>query len=97
MGEIGDMTGQFHDEVGGYAKSQGIDRLYALGETSVVAARNFGAGGTHFKKIDELIAALRPELNAQTTVLIKGSRFMRMERVLEAILAEAAEGENACC
>ena len=97
MGEIGDMTGQFHDEVGGYAKSQGIDRLLALGESSVVAARNFGAGGTHFKKIEELIAALLPELNAQTTVLIKGSRFMRMERVLEAILAEAAEGENACC
>ena len=97
MGEIGDMTGQFHDEVGGYAKSQGIDRLLALGESSVVAARNFGAGGTHFKKIEELIAALLPELNAQTTVLIKGSRFMRMERVLEAILAEAAEGENPCC
>ena len=49
------------------------------------------------QSIDELIAALRPELNAQTTVLIKGSRFMRMERVLEAILAEAAEGENPCC
>ena len=97
MGEIGDMTGQFHDEVGGYAKSQGIDRLLALGESSVVAARNFGAGGTHCKKIEELIAALRPELNAQTTVLIKGSRFMRMERVLEAILAEPAEGKNTCC
>ena len=48
MGEIGAMTGQFHDEVGGYAKSQGIDRLLAFGESSALAARNFGAGGEHF-------------------------------------------------
>ena len=85
MGEIGDASGQFHDEIGGYAKSAGIDALFALGEASAVAARNFGVGGQHFKKIDELIEALRPELTANTTVLVKGSRFMRMERVVDAI------------
>ena len=97
MGEIGEQTGQFHDEIGGYAKSQGIDRLLALGESSLVAARNFGAGGAHFRKIEDLNAALLAELNAQTTVLIKGSRFMRMERVVEAVLAEPTEGNNPCC
>lgn len=87
MGEIGDMTGQYHDEVGGYAKSQGIDRLLALGEASVLAARNFGAGGEHFRRLESLVAALRQEMRPGTTALIKGSRFMRMERVIEALLA----------
>jgi len=93
MGEIGDMSGQFHDEVGGYAKSQGVDRLLALGDSSALAARNFGAGGQHFKKIEDLIEALNDELTADTTVLIKGSRFMRMERVVNAIAATPT-GEN---
>ena len=101
MGEIGDMTGQFHDEVGGYAKSQGVDRLLAVGDSSALAAHNFGAGGQHFKRIEDLIEVLKAELTAETTVLVKGSRFMRMERVAEAVtvVANAAlsEGVNKCC
>ena len=96
MGEIGDMTGQFHDEIGGYAKSQGVDQLLALGESSALAAHNFGAGGQHFKKIEALIDALGAMLTPETTVLIKGSRFMRMERVVDAVLdtGEAAPAEG---
>lgn len=94
MGEIGDMTGQFHDEVGGYAKSQGVDRLLALGDSSALAAHNFGAGGRHFKKIEDLIGSLIDELTPETTVLIKGSRFMRMERVSDAVIAQQAEGDH---
>lgn len=90
MGEIGEMSGQFHDEIGGYAKSQGIDRLLTLGESSALAAHNFGGGGQHFRRIEDLIAALGGELNADTTVLIKGSRFMRMERIADAIAAPDA-------
>ncbi len=89
MGEIGEMTGQFHDEIGGYAKSQGVDRLFAFGESSLLAARNFGAGGTHYKKLEDLIEAVLPELTPDSTVLVKGSRFMRMERVADAIEATA--------
>ena len=85
MGEAGAAAAQFHDEIGGYAKSRGIDRLYALGDLSAAAARNFGDGGRHFTGVDALVAALRGELDAQTTVLVKGSRFMKMERVVEAI------------
>ena len=87
MGEIGDMTGQFHDEVGGYAKSQGVDRLFAFGESSALAAYNFGLGGQHFRKFEDLVEALKAELAPETTVLIKGSRFMRMERVVDAVAA----------
>ena len=101
MGEIGDAAGQFHDEIGGYAKSAGIDALYALGDASAIAARNFGAGGAHFRKVDDLIEALRAELDANTTtgttVLVKGSRFMRMERVADAICSDASPEENKPC
>ncbi|NJD34081.1 MAG: UDP-N-acetylmuramoyl-tripeptide--D-alanyl-D-alanine ligase [Betaproteobacteria bacterium] len=88
MGEAGAAAGQFHDEIGGYAKSHGIDRLFCLGDLSVAAAANFGEGGQHFSRVEDLIKALQAELDAQTTVLIKGSRFMHMERVVAAIADE---------
>jgi len=88
MGEIGGQAGQFHDEVGGYAKSQGVDQLFALGEQSELASRNFGAGGRHFDGVEALLDALSPQLGSDTAVLVKGSRFMRMERVADAIAEE---------
>ena len=88
MGEAGAAAGQFHDEIGGYAKSHGIDRLLCLGEMSVAAAANFGEGGRHFLRPEDLVKTLLSELDPQTTVLVKGSRFMHMERVVEAIVDE---------
>ncbi|MCX7171821.1 MAG: UDP-N-acetylmuramoyl-tripeptide--D-alanyl-D-alanine ligase, partial [Proteobacteria bacterium] len=88
MGEVGAQGGQFHDEIGGYAKSMGVDRLLALGELAATAARNFSGGGEHFKSLEALLAVLQPLLDADTTVLVKGSRFMKMERVVDAIKAE---------
>jgi UDP-N-acetylmuramoyl-tripeptide--D-alanyl-D-alanine ligase len=85
MGEVGDAAGQFHDEIGGYAKSCGIERLFALGELSVAATHNFDGGSAHFDKVEDLVAALKPELGPDVTVLVKGSRFMRMERVVDAL------------
>ncbi len=85
MGEIGDRAGQFHDEIGGYAKSQGVDLLFTLGEQSEVAAHNFGPGGSHYAAADALIAAISGNLDAHTVVLVKGSRFMRMERIADAL------------
>ncbi|THF61900.1 UDP-N-acetylmuramoyl-tripeptide--D-alanyl-D-alanine ligase [Pseudothauera nasutitermitis] len=86
MGEIGQTSAQVHDEIGGYAKSKGVDALYALGEMSAVAARNFGEGGAHFNGVDALVGALTGELDADTVVLVKGSRFMRMERVADRLV-----------
>ena len=90
MGEIGQTSAQLHDEVGGYAKSEGVDLLLAFGEMSEVAAANFGEGGAHFERIEDLVAALRAALTPDTVVLVKGSRFMRMERVADAIALEAS-------
>ncbi|WP_341678211.1 UDP-N-acetylmuramoyl-tripeptide--D-alanyl-D-alanine ligase [Niveibacterium sp. SC-1] len=85
MGEIGDRAAQYHDEIGGYAKSQGVDMLFALGEHAEVAARNFGEGSAHFDSVEALVQALRRELAPGVVVLVKGSRFMKMERVADAI------------
>ncbi|MBS1210787.1 MAG: UDP-N-acetylmuramoylalanyl-D-glutamyl-2,6-diaminopimelate/D-alanyl-D-alanyl ligase [Proteobacteria bacterium] len=85
MGEIGEMSAQYHDEVGGYAKSAGVDRLFALGEQSRLAARNFGSGGEHFESVEALVDAVKLALGPDAVVLVKGSRFMRMERVAEAL------------
>ncbi|MBR0566674.1 UDP-N-acetylmuramoyl-tripeptide--D-alanyl-D-alanine ligase [Azoarcus sp. L1K30] len=87
MGEIGETSAQVHDEIGGYAKSKGIDGLYALGEMSAIAARNFGEGGAHFLTVEALVGALAGLLDADSVVLVKGSRFMRMERVADALAA----------
>lgn len=87
MGEVGDGSAQLHDEIGGYAKSKGIDGLFALGEMSPVAVRNFGEGAQHFKTPETLAAALAKQLDADTVVLVKGSRFMRMERVADLLAA----------
>ena len=83
MGELGDNAAALHAEIGGEARRAGIERLYALGNLSINAVREFGSGARHFERIEDLREALEKELDAATTVLVKGSRFMKMERVVE--------------
>jgi UDP-N-acetylmuramoyl-tripeptide--D-alanyl-D-alanine ligase len=85
MGEVGEQGPAFHREVGAYAKSRGIGALYALGEASRESAQAFGAGARHFESPEALAAALPGE----ATVLVKGSRFMKMERVVAALTGES--------
>jgi UDP-N-acetylmuramoyl-tripeptide--D-alanyl-D-alanine ligase len=89
MGEVGTQGPQFHREVGAYARSRGIGALFALGEASREAVAAFGKGARHFASPEHLQAALP----AAATVLVKGSRFMRMERVVAALTGEA-EGRH---
>ena len=83
MGEVGDQGPQFHAEVGDYARQRGIVQLLTLGEQSQAM------GGLHFKDIDSLQQAVRERLSSVASVLVKGSRFMKMERVVDAITAHA--------
>jgi UDP-N-acetylmuramoyl-tripeptide--D-alanyl-D-alanine ligase len=83
MGELGDESAALHAGIGAEARRAGIEKLYALGALSVNTVREFGSGAQHFGQIEDLQDALEDELDANTTVLIKGSRFMKMERVVE--------------
>jgi len=93
MGEVGEQGADFHLEVGRYAAERGIGALYALGELTAHAVAGFGHGARHFASLEDLIAALRAQAGSGATLLVKGSRFMRMERVVAALTASpAAEG-----
>lgn len=89
MGEVGEASSQVHAEVGIYAKDNKVDCLYTLGVVSENATSKFGVGGQHFSSVEALVGALAPRLGAGDVVLVKGSRFMRMERVVEALVALA--------
>jgi UDP-N-acetylmuramoyl-tripeptide--D-alanyl-D-alanine ligase len=105
MGEVGNQGPEFHREVGAYAAEQGVTKLFALGEQCQFAIKGFEdtqknkapiASAKHFSEMDSLIVQLRDALHAQSTgsnehlnILVKGSRFMRMERVVQALLEEA--------
>jgi len=96
MGEVGDQGPQFHAEIGAWARQRGIDTVLALGELARDSVTAFeqgdGLAGTarHFGDYDALQAAVLAQLPATASVLVKGSRFMKMERVVQAIAAQAS-------
>jgi UDP-N-acetylmuramoyl-tripeptide--D-alanyl-D-alanine ligase len=85
MAELGDQTEDSHAHMGSYARACGVQRLFALGPQSARAAATFGAGSEWFADADALIQRLEAELAPGVTVLIKGSRFNRLERVVQAL------------
>jgi UDP-N-acetylmuramoyl-tripeptide--D-alanyl-D-alanine ligase len=85
MGELGEDAEAMHAEVGAFAKDAGIDALLALGQLARRAVQAFGKGGEHFADIAPLQKAARAAASSGTTLLVKGSRFMQMERVADAL------------
>jgi UDP-N-acetylmuramoyl-tripeptide--D-alanyl-D-alanine ligase len=85
MGEVGDQGPAFHREVGAHARTHGIDTLWTAGTLSRYASDAFGPGARHFDTVAALLAAIKaaPECAA---VLVKGSRFMKMEQVVAALM-----------
>ena len=86
IGEVGDQGPAFHAEVGAYARERGIDQVLTLGELTAETRRAFG-GGLHFEDFEALRDQVLAQLPALGSVLVKGSRFMKMERVIAAIEA----------
>lgn len=86
MGEVGNEGRQYHEEIGAYAHAKGIDHVLALGDLARHTIAAFGKNATHYDNVDVLNDALASLTNAKTTVLIKGSRFMKMERVVQFLL-----------
>ena len=93
MGEVGLQGPAFHREVGDYARNQGVATLLALGEATRDTVLAFGKGATHFDDMDALIERARIEATKGGTLLVKGSRFMHMERVVAALNAESERSE----
>ena len=99
MGEVGDQSDAFHAEIGAWARERDIDALFALGDATVHSVAAFADGrtrrlGRHFDDIDALNAAVGAQLAEAASVLVKGSRFMRMERVVQAVADAAATFES---
>lgn len=86
MGEVGNQGPEFHAEVGAYAAERGIDALFTLGDLCERSAQVFGAA-RHFPDMASLLLAVIEQVGEFQSVVVKGSRFMKMERVVEAILA----------
>ena len=86
MGELGEHGIAHHQEVGATAKALGITHLMTCGRLSLETAKAFGPEASHFESQQALINALKPQLDARTTVLVKGSRSSAMENVVNALL-----------
>jgi len=85
MYELGESANQLHHDVGTSIKDAGVDRLLTLGELTSHAAAGFGASATAYETIDDLIDDLTAGLTGNVNLLVKGSRGMRMERVVDAL------------
>jgi len=90
MKELGADAKQLHHAAGEKIRAAGIDYLFTYGELSANTSSTFGEGGYHFNEQDKLINALKPLLYNQTTILVKGSRSMHMEKVVTQLLGRVA-------
>ena len=93
MGEVGNQGPAFHAEAGALARQLGIEQLFTLGDLSSAAATSFGVA-RHFPDIESLQAAVLTELPTVGSVLVKGSRFMKMERVVATVTNHAQKNKE---
>jgi UDP-N-acetylmuramoyl-tripeptide--D-alanyl-D-alanine ligase len=87
MGELGETAAALHRGAGAAARESGVERLFATGTLSREAVAGFGAGAAHFPDMRDLVVAVKDGLRPEVTVLVKGSRSMQMERVVNALTA----------
>jgi UDP-N-acetylmuramoyl-tripeptide--D-alanyl-D-alanine ligase len=92
MGEVGAHGAAFHHEVGAYARSRNISSLCTYGEQTGETVAGFGSPARHAQSIEQLLERVRECATPQATLLVKGSRFMRMERVVYALTGESGGG-----
>ncbi|MGH8398624.1 MAG: UDP-N-acetylmuramoyl-tripeptide--D-alanyl-D-alanine ligase [Gammaproteobacteria bacterium] len=94
MGELGERAAALHADCGELARKLGIVRLMSFGSLSLHATEQFGASAEHFVDMEALVSALRASMRSGITLLVKGSRSMRMERVVEALRVSQTLGQS---
>jgi UDP-N-acetylmuramoyl-tripeptide--D-alanyl-D-alanine ligase len=94
MGELGDGSDAMHAEVGRHAAAACIDGILALGAATAHTVAAFGPRARHFTQLESLVAAAAAECGAGTTLLVKGSRFMQMERVVARLVDDKQAMES---
>ena len=94
MGELGNDAANLHAEIGSYAKNKGVLRLFTLGQLSKEMTQSFGAGSQHYQTPQALVSDLMKVMKPGVTVLVKGSRFMAMERVVNEIINKDLTHKN---
>jgi UDP-N-acetylmuramoyl-tripeptide--D-alanyl-D-alanine ligase len=90
--ELGEESAALHEAMGRQARAAGVNRLYTLGHLSAFAAEAFGKRALHFLEQRSLLAALQEEQRPNVTMLIKGSRCMRMEQIVAALCSRREHG-----
>lgn len=103
MGELGADAAAMHRMVGEYAREHQVAHFFTLGDNSLQASLAFGAPAQHFNDVETLASHVKSLMKQGVTVLVKGSRFMKMERVVGLLVADTAhpktniEGRATCC
>ena len=90
MGELGAHADESHEDIGRFARTHRVDRLFATGTLSALAVEAFGSGGEWFADTEAMARAVNAELTREVCVLVKGSRSNRLERVVDALTGSAA-------
>ncbi|MEO8308843.1 MAG: UDP-N-acetylmuramoyl-tripeptide--D-alanyl-D-alanine ligase [Pseudomonadota bacterium] len=90
MGELGEHARDSHVEIGKYARARGVQRVFATGPLSMLAVESFGSGATWYPDAESLARAVNEELSADVSLLVKGSRSNRLERVVAKLTGAAA-------
>ncbi len=97
MAELGKDATKMHADIGTYAKQKGIGQLFTFGEMSQLAAKAFGENARHFSTLETLVSNIKMQMRKNVTVLVKGSRFMQMEHVVNQLMKKNTESEKKSC
>jgi UDP-N-acetylmuramoyl-tripeptide--D-alanyl-D-alanine ligase len=91
MGELGSDAKALHVQAGEMCRASGVERLYAVGELTKLSVESFGEGAQHINSHKQLAELLNEEIASDVTILIKGSRSMGMESLVNALVVNALE------
>jgi UDP-N-acetylmuramoyl-tripeptide--D-alanyl-D-alanine ligase len=85
MGELGKDARKYHIEIGDFAKKNKVEKIFLISKYSKEIKKNFGDGSYSFLTTSELIEFIKPMITEDVNILIKASRFMKFEVIVDAL------------